>query len=185
MPQYSDLCAANCVLRSQLLQLGLGGKVLARRATLSVSSAVARAGRNVHAMGIGRKQVQGGSTTTSCVRIYVVQKLPRSLLSPRDVLPAEIDGIPTDVIEAEPAFILGKKSAAKKKAVKKTAKKAAAKKSSKKAAAKTAKKKVAASAVPACSTNRRENQRPVIGGISAGHRDVTGGDDRLFLPIDS
>ena len=59
---------------------------------------------NVHAVGVGRKIVNEQETDTVAVRLYVPRKLPRSLLSPLSLLPAEIDGIPTDVIESPPAF---------------------------------------------------------------------------------
>lgn len=149
MPTSNDLVAAKSFLRNQLLQLGLGGSVVSRRATISVSSAVVSAGRNVHAVGIGKKISTGSETPEKCVRIYVVQKLPLSLLSPRDVIPATIDGVLTDVIEAEPAFALT------------TQKKTAAK--------------VAATSTTNCSQQRRQRQRPIVGGISSGHRDITAG----------
>jgi hypothetical protein len=97
MPTSNDLVAAKSFLRNQLLQLGLGGSVVSRRATISVSSAVVSAGRNVHAVGIGKKISRGSETSEKCVRIYVVQKLPLSLLSPRDVIPETIDGVLTGI----------------------------------------------------------------------------------------
>ena len=133
MATLNELIAAKSFLRNQLLQLGLGGSVVSRRPTISVSSAVASAGRSVHAVGIGKKISGGSQTSEQCVRIYVVQKLPLSLLSPRDVIPETIDGVPTDVIEAEPAFALN------------------------------------------CSDQRQTRQRPIVAGISSGHRDITAG----------
>lgn len=149
LAKMSDLRAAKQQIRGQLLQLGLGGRVVGMRATVSVASAVSSAGRNVHAVGIGRKITEGSVDGTPCVRIYVVQKLPLSLLSPRDVVPKEIGGIPTDIVECAPAFLLSKKKPSRVSA--------------------------AASATPTCSTNRRSRQRPVVAGISAGHRDITAG----------
>ncbi len=149
MPTSNDLLAAKSFLRNQLLQLGIGGSVVSRRATISVSSAVVSAGRNVHAMGIGNKISAGNESSEKCVRIYVVQKLPLSLLSPRDVIPETIDGVLTDVIEAEPAFAFT------------TQKKTAAKATTQNAID--------------CSQQRKQRQRPIIGGISSGHRDITAG----------
>lgn len=149
MPTSSDFIAAKSFLRNQLLQLGLGGSVVSRRSTISVSAAVVSAGRNVHAVGIGKKISTGNETPEKCVRIYVVQKLPLSLLSPRDVIPSTIDGVLTDVIEAEPAFAL---TTQKKTAVK-----------------------VTATNTTNCSQQRRQRQRPIVGGISSGHRDITAG----------
>ncbi|QDU63372.1 hypothetical protein Pan216_42500 [Planctomycetes bacterium Pan216] len=152
MASINDLRAAKRVIRSQVLQLGLGGQVIGRRPTLSVHAAVGNAGRNVHAVGIGRKRTAENTGNDLAVRLYVVQKLPESLLSPRDRLPTEINGIPTDVVEADPAYLL----------VKRRSKKPAPAGGPKAAAA-------------SCSTRRREKQRPVVAGISAGHRDITAG----------
>jgi hypothetical protein len=69
-----------------------------------VNESVRHSGSQLHAVGIGRKQVEGTLTGTLCVRLYVVQKLPRRLLMGADLLPDNIDGIPTDVIEAAPAY---------------------------------------------------------------------------------
>lgn len=74
---------------------------LARR----VSDAIDRAEDNLHAIGIGFKLVDGRPTRTLSVRLYVTRKLPRSWLSTRATLPAEIDGVPTDIVEAPPAFL--------------------------------------------------------------------------------
>lgn len=63
-----------------------------------------QAGRLVHAIGIGRKLVAGKSTSTLSIRLYVTRKLPRSLIGAAELIPALVDGIPTDIIEAPPAF---------------------------------------------------------------------------------
>ncbi len=152
-----DISTAKSFLRNQLLQLGFGGRVVAKRATISVASAVSSAGRNVHAVGVGKKISEDKSTEADCVRVYVVQKLPLSLLSPRDVIPREIDGIPTDVIESDPAFAFARKKTTRRKTTKK-------KKSS-----------GSTSASSSCSADRKKRQRPVVAGISAGHRDITAG----------
>jgi len=46
-----------------------------------------------------KKIVRGRETDVDCVRIYVVRKVPRERLRPEDVIPGEIEGIPTDVVE--------------------------------------------------------------------------------------
>ncbi len=74
---------------------------LARR----VSDAIERADDNMHAIGIGFKLVNGKPTRTMSVRMYVTRKLPRSLLPAQAQLPPDIDGIPTDVVEAPPAYL--------------------------------------------------------------------------------
>lgn len=153
MPTIDDLRAAKSILSGQLLQLGLGGNVIAARATVSVAAAVQRAGRNVHAVGIGRKLSEGKADGALCVRIYVVQKLPKSLLAARDMIPARLDGVDTDIVETPPPFILGRAPARRR-------------------AARPAAARVAAAP---CTAERRMRQRPVVGGISAGHRDITAG----------
>ena len=155
MPTLKDLLAAKQTLSSRLLRLHISALSAPRRRALGVAAAVASAGRNVHAVGIGRKIVDGKPSSEECVRLYVVQKLAPSLLSPRDVLPEEIDGIPTDVIESTPPRIFAARRPR---------------------AART----VHAAATPPCSSNRRERQRPVVGGISAAHRDVTAGTIACF-----
>ncbi|MCA9017096.1 MAG: hypothetical protein KDA77_17320 [Planctomycetaceae bacterium] len=157
----NDLLAAKSAICAQLLQLGLGGQVIGKRATFSVASAVASASRNVHAVGIGKKVSTNKKSSEDCVRIYVVQKLPRSLMSPRDVIPESINGIPTDIIEAEPAFAFAKKKPSKAKKPAKPKKKPAAL--------------AHATDVAGTTSGTQAPQRPVIGGISAGHRDITAG----------
>jgi hypothetical protein len=154
MAEFQDALAAKQVLSARLLRAGVAGGVLGRSRSLLVASAVASASRNVHAIGVGRKIVEGQTTPQPCVRLYVVQKLAESLLSPRDVLPKQVDGIITDVIESPPAFLQARRKTAK---------------------PKTDKAKVAASASTTCSRKRRERQRPIVGGISAGHHDITAG----------
>lgn len=104
MPLSPDLIQAKQVLSARLLTAGLRGGTLWRSPMLTVAAAVASAGRNVHAVGIGAKITNGQETSTSCIRIYVTQKIALSLLPQRDQLPEKIDGVPTDVIEAPPAI---------------------------------------------------------------------------------
>lgn len=54
---------------------------------------------NVVGVGVGRKVVRGRRTTRPCVRFYVVRKLDKRLIPPRHLLPKEIEGVETDVIE--------------------------------------------------------------------------------------
>jgi len=121
------------------------GAGLRRSGSRRIRDAVAHARQNVNAVGIGRKMVDEKPTGEPCVRLYVTQKLPRSLLSRGAMLPAQIDGIPTDVIESEPAFLALPARAA------------------------------------ACTTKRKLRQRPVQGGISAGHEDVSAGTIAYFF----
>ncbi|MGH8067914.1 MAG: hypothetical protein ACRERE_22350 [Candidatus Entotheonellia bacterium] len=155
MPNPQDLLQAKQTLSATLLRAGLRGGIVGMMATLSVDRAVATAGHNVHAVGIGRKVVEGVVTNDPCVRIYVVQKIAESLLPPRNRLPESINGISTDVIESPPAFILM----------------ATRRSRPRRAASKPA---MATAAAP-CTLDRRKRQRPICAGISAAHRDVTAG----------
>src|SRR5436190_21682524 len=95
-----ELRAAKTALAKAWLRPG----VLRHGTALRVESAQAQASRNVHGIGIGRRETGGGLDAGGtgggerCVRIHVVKKLPRSLVPERDLVPATIDGIPTDVV---------------------------------------------------------------------------------------
>jgi hypothetical protein len=54
----------------------------------------------VHAVGIGAKYVHGKRTSEPSIIVYTVKKKPLSEIDPLQVIPPEIDGIKTDVIEA-------------------------------------------------------------------------------------
>src|SRR5438093_3831168 len=54
---------------------------------------------NVIGVGIGRKVVKGKATKRPCVRLYVIRKLDKKLIPPRNMLPSHIDDVETDVIE--------------------------------------------------------------------------------------
>jgi hypothetical protein len=153
MATPDDLLQAKQVLSARYLGAGLRSGVIGMRASLSVNAALA-AGPTVHAVGIGHKIVDGKETPTKAVRLFVVQKMAISLLPPRDLLPKELEGIPVDVIESPPAYLL--KPRAKK-------------------PAKAAKAKAAAAAEPPCTTKRKERQRPAVAGISAAHYSITAG----------
>ena len=57
---------------------------------------------NVVATGIGYKITKGKKTPTVSIVCSVVKKLPVSRLSARDMLPATVNNIPTDVVETGP-----------------------------------------------------------------------------------
>jgi hypothetical protein len=65
-------------------------------AGLSVST---RPSHNVTAEGAGRKYVNGKPTDTHAVCFYVERKVPKSLIPKEHVLPTEIAGVQTDVIQ--------------------------------------------------------------------------------------
>ena len=54
---------------------------------------------NVVATGIGYKWTSGKPTDTLCVVCSVEKKLPPSALTPSDLVPSTLDGLPTDVVE--------------------------------------------------------------------------------------
>src|SRR5713226_6261732 len=55
----------------------------------------------VHAVGVGAKIVGGQRTQEISIMVYLVKKKPLSELRPEEVIPPEIDGVKTDVIESE------------------------------------------------------------------------------------
>lgn len=153
MPSHDDLLQAKQTLSASLLRAGLRGGVVGMAAAMRVERAIAAAGRNTHAVGIGRKVVDGEATQDLCVRVYVVQKIAESLLPPIYRVPASVGGIPTDVIESPPAFLLGRKPGVRQAAPKKAGPSAAA----------------------ACTVNRRRRQRPAVAGVSGGHFAISAG----------
>lgn len=112
-----------------------------------MARAVACAGNQVHGVGVGHKIVNGQQTSTLCVRLHVAQKLSRSALTPQNLLPEAIDGVPTDVLESVPAM-LGSIPARRRRF---------------------------AADDEACSAGRQSRQRPVVAGISVAQVDVTAG----------
>lgn len=67
--------------------------------TLRDAAADLLARRNVVATGVGYKVAQGSRTEELCVVCSVTRKLSVAQLASRDVVPASIDGIPTDVVQ--------------------------------------------------------------------------------------
>jgi len=98
MSTLDDLIAAKDELSRRILRARR--KKADIRAAITAKDARAAAGRNLHAIGVGRKLVGGKQTRTLCVRLYVAQKLPSSMLPADARLPKRIAGFPTDVIEA-------------------------------------------------------------------------------------
>src|SRR5690349_17113034 len=61
----------------------------------------------VHSLAIGAKVVAGRKTTEPVIAVFVKKKRPVSELHPDEVIPPEIDGVKTDVIEEEPPSLHG------------------------------------------------------------------------------
>lgn len=160
MHSKEDLIQAKDVLSARYLATAVRNNVMARRFTTNMREAVVNVGANVHAIGVGRKVVEGVATSELAVKIYVVQKFAESVIPPRNLLPKELNGITCDVIESPPAFIQPR------------ARKASAKATP--AGKATVAPPVNVAAV-ACTDKRRERQRAFGAGISVAHRDVTAG----------
>lgn len=62
---------------------------------------------NVVAVSIGTRTKGGQPTGERCLVVYVTRKVPRSALSGTEVLPAEIEGVPVDVVEVGEVRPLG------------------------------------------------------------------------------
>jgi hypothetical protein len=54
---------------------------------------------NVVAVGVGFRTVSGVQTREVCIVISVKNKVALSELKPRDVIPAQIEDVPVDVVE--------------------------------------------------------------------------------------
>lgn len=188
MPIDPDLLLAKQSLSARLLRAGAQGGVTARAFTRSTTEAISAASHNVHAVGVGRKLVANATTETFAVRLYVVQKLPPSLLPPRDHLPLQIDGIPTDIIESPPAFFTSRRSPASRQPSAKTDRVGG--NSTRKPTSTPGRKRGATIAtrgeVPlgaaalGCTTGRQTRQRPLMPGISAALYNVTAGTIACF-----
>lgn len=101
----ADVLQAKKVLSARLLRTGLQEYDMRSFYAFSVSNAGAWARHSVHAVGVGKKVINGRKTDVPCVRLHVAQKIAPSLLPPQDRLPKTIDGIPTDIIESLPPFL--------------------------------------------------------------------------------
>jgi len=53
--------------------------------------------RNVVGVGVGFRKRAGQTTNVVCIVVSVREKLPLDQLAPKDVIPAELDGVPVDV----------------------------------------------------------------------------------------
>ena len=54
---------------------------------------------NVIAVGVGHSTRGGVRTKEVCIVVSVRKKVPQSELKPRDVIPAQIENVPVDVVE--------------------------------------------------------------------------------------
>ena len=53
--------------------------------------------RNVVGVGVGFCKRAGQTTDVVCIVVSVREKLPSNQLAPKDVIPAELEGVPVDV----------------------------------------------------------------------------------------
>jgi hypothetical protein len=166
MASDSDISLAKQELSGRLLGAGLtrGRSAPAPAFAMAVASAVEQAGSNTHAVGVGLKLVDGNETDIRCIRVHVLQKIAASLLSAHNRIPSQIDGIPTDVIEAAPAMLQARR----------------ARTAGASPAASAAISAAAADAALPPRKNMRAQQRPAVGGLSAAHFEVTAGTIACF-----
>ena len=54
---------------------------------------------NVSGVGIGYKITKGNQADALCLKVYVSKKIPSQKLSKNQMIPAQLEGIPTDVEE--------------------------------------------------------------------------------------
>jgi hypothetical protein len=146
MARWSDgeLRSAQAVLSARWLRPGVAGTRGVRRAAVWSAGVV-------HGVGIGRKWVGGRPTQERCVRIHVLRKLARRDVPLREMLPASIDGIATDVVVAP----LARASVRERRPL--------------------------APAAPPCSRERRSARRPLVAGVSVAHHAVSAGTIAAFV----
>lgn len=107
MPDLDALIAAKDYLSNDYLKAGPRpfswfDSILDNR----VDSLIENARNNVHAVGIGKKIIGGIVTPIPAICIYVIKKIHPSLLPKDSIFPPSIGDIPTDVIQAQPAFLI-------------------------------------------------------------------------------
>lgn len=94
MPSAADYLSAKNAMSKRYL-----AKATPQPFTAFAATAVTtQPSQNVVGIGVGTKFVDGKETQTQCVRFYVASKIHKNALTAKELLPAEIDGIPTDVI---------------------------------------------------------------------------------------
>lgn len=73
-------------------------------AEFAALSATTAPDQNIVGVGIGRKVASGKVTKAFAIRFYVERKVPKRSVPKADMVPAKIDGIPTDVVETGRLF---------------------------------------------------------------------------------
>jgi hypothetical protein len=103
MAKLEDLIAAKDVFTSRLLRPQARWRAKPMGPARTVRDASRNSNRNLHAVGVGYKVVDGKRTSRLCVRFYVTEKLPESVLLRGARLPKRAAGMDTDVIECPQA----------------------------------------------------------------------------------
>lgn len=91
MIAYEDVLKVKERCKIDLMSIGV------RAVTLKTGQRVTRP--NVVGVGVGRKLVRGRETEELSVAVSVIKKLPETSLRREEIIPKEIEGIKTDVIE--------------------------------------------------------------------------------------
>ncbi|MGN6257344.1 MAG: hypothetical protein ACTHN3_06305 [Solirubrobacterales bacterium] len=60
----------------------------------------------VHAVGVGAKVTEGEPTGEPAIKVFVEEKLPLEEVAPEDRVPAEVEGVKTDVVEMPKPTVL-------------------------------------------------------------------------------
>lgn len=153
-----DIRSAKRLMSGRYLKQTVMSGLMGLSRTRLVAAAISHASSTVHAVGVGQKMSGGNATDTLCVRFYVSQKLPLSLLPPAYTLPKVIDGIETDVVESAPA-LLTQPTLRQKTSVDRSRSQAP----------------VSVAQIDTCSQDRQKRQRPLVAGISTAVRTITAG----------
>src|SRR5947209_6064732 len=92
----TDLLAAKAELSRRYLA---GPREGLRGAALFSAAVTPEPGRNLLGIGVGEKVTEAGPTGAPALKLFVRAKLPPSQVSSENLLPATVDGLPTDVEE--------------------------------------------------------------------------------------
>lgn len=86
--------------KEELLNRMFGGRGAAEAASAEGKSLLAMIppDANIRGVGFGAKVTAGAGIDTTAVRVYVRAKQPKRLLSEKEIVPEQINGMPTDVI---------------------------------------------------------------------------------------
>lgn len=111
MSRIADTIAAKDMASERFIRGGRKRISRVESIPVRIEEVVSKLGRNVHAVGVGYKVVEGKQTKDISVRFYVLHKLPLAFIPAKSRLPQSIDGLPVDVVESPAADFIARRKA--------------------------------------------------------------------------